>query len=669
MFQHAFKTLQATTAVCCAHLGAQFALVPCPCQTPAEALASPTPPLLVRQTRLPEAIASFGACAVGRHLYVYGGHTGRIHAHSRQNLTGALRRLDLDDPEGRWHELPAGPPLQGTALVPGPDGRLYRLGGMAARNDANTDEDLHSTAEVAVFDPAQNTWHAETPLPEPRSSHDAVVVGSRLFVVGGWHLHGAADGDWHTTAWVADLREQPLRWQPLPAPTEPRRAHALVASGEHLLLLGGFGADGVLASVDVLAPGAVAWQAGPSLPSPTMGAAAAAIDGRVFATDGAGQVLAWTNDGRWHPVAGLEQPRAFHRLVAAGSDQLLAIGGAYRSGQTTRVELVPLDRPAAWQVLEHRIQAPETLHSRQALLPRSDGLWLFGGHRGRPGDRFAAGQLATGIWCLDWATLEVRSVGQLDTGRQSLAVANGTGSGDLLLGGLVADPTGAVRSSNAVFRWQAGNHSLAVLGHLPAARTQCQAVQRDGQLWVFGGTDFEPDADGGRERGDSCAVLRGDLHTTPPTFTAASLRLPRPRRSFALATLGDDVVLLGGLGHDFAPAGPADVLDWPSRTWRELPLPRPWVSPQAAVLGERIYVACGGTMTGQRFAEDRSLWSWQKTTGWQCEVAELPFAVRHVQMFAHAGRLWFYGLEQQTDGSACILLRSLVPAAATRGGA
>jgi hypothetical protein len=136
--------------------------------------------------------------------------------------------------------------------------------------------------------------------------------------------------------------------------------------------------------------------------------------------------------------------------------------------------------------------------------------------------------------------------------------------------------------------------------------------------------------------------------------------LPRPRRSFGAARLGDEVLLLGGLGNDFVAAGAVDVLDLTHRTWRELDLPRPWVSPQVAVVGDHVYVACGGTMDGQRFTEDRSLWSWSAAGGWRCVLAELPFPVRHVQMLALRDRLLFYSANE--PGLDRIVIRTFAPA-------
>jgi hypothetical protein len=146
-----------------------------------------------------------------------------------------------------------------------------------------------------------------------------------------------------------------------------------------------------------------------------------------------------------------------------------------------------------------------------------------------------------------------------------------------------------------------------------------------------------------------------------PAFAPSGHRLPRARRSFGTAVLGEQMFLIGGLGDGFDHAGPGDVLDLAKGEWRELAAPVDWVSPQVAVIGDRLYVACGGTMKGQRFTEDRALWSYDAGNGWQCVIAELPFAVRHVQMQALRNRLLFYSVE---DGE--VVVRMLEPDASVQ---
>ena len=133
---------------------------------------------------LPEPVASFGGVVSDGWLYVYGGHTGEEHEHSAANLSKHFRRIQLRGGK-EWQELPMRTPLQGLPLV-AHGGKIYRVGGLSILNPTTKKkEDLHSTAEFSEFDPATNKWTELTPLPAARSSHNATVIGDKLYVVGG----------------------------------------------------------------------------------------------------------------------------------------------------------------------------------------------------------------------------------------------------------------------------------------------------------------------------------------------------------------------------------------------------------------------------------------------------------------------------------------------------
>ncbi len=654
MRSHRLLALLPLVPVCAAPLTAQAAV-------DAAAAGEFAPIATVHCPVLPEAITSFGACDSAGWAWVYGGHTGRAHEHSRDNVTGAFHRLNLADGTS-WQSLPAGPALQGTALVAASDGGLWRIGGMTAHNARGERDDLHSTASVARFDPVRGTWAEATPLPEARSSHDAAVVGDVVYVFGGWTLAGGDEGTWLGTAWSADLRADPVVWQPVPAPVHTRRAAATATLDGRLVLLGGIGPDGFVTANEVYDPRTRTWSSAPALPGNTFGAAARELRGRLVASVDDGGLFTWDGHGEWRRIGQLETPRFFHRFVAAGDDRLLALGGASRGGHTHACEPVSLEPDARFELREYAIPAPGRVATRQGLLLAGNVLWAFGGNRRLPGDRFAAGQFADDVWRIDLLSRTAARSGALPVGTQSLAA---TGIGDrsdgLLVGGLTTRE-GAAESSAIAYRWNGRRGGLETLAELPERRTQCEVVAIGNRVLVLGGVDFTPDDGGGRSDGNPCDVFECDLVAKPASFARSSIRLPRPRRSFGAAVLDGQLMLVGGLGHDFEHAGPVDVLDVERGTWSELTAPVAWVSPQVATIGDRLYVACGGTMRGQRFTEDRTLWSWSRREGWRVVVPSLPFAVRDVQMLALRNRLLFYTAAEAPAGR--IVLRTLLPDAA-----
>jgi outer membrane protein assembly factor BamB len=297
---------------------------------------------------LPEGVASFGGAVADGWLYVYGGHTGTEHAHSAANLSSHFRRVQLGstgEASGTqaWEELPMQTPLQGLPLV-SHGGKLYRAGGLSVRNATTDDEeDLHSITEFASYDPATGQWTDLTPLPAPRSSHDAVVIGDKLFVVGGWTLSGTSDGEWLERSLVFDLANPDAGWQKLPEQSFQRRALAAAEWHGKLVALGGMDENAdVSPRVDFFDPTTGKWSEGPNLPGRGIagfGVSAWNLDGELYVSGMRGVVYRLNDEGSdWEEVAKLGTPRFFHRLLPGGDDSLLAVGGASRKGHLTDIE-------------------------------------------------------------------------------------------------------------------------------------------------------------------------------------------------------------------------------------------------------------------------------------------------------------------------------------------
>ncbi len=308
-----------------------------------------------RPPNLIDAVASFGAVGLDGALYVYGGHVGGVHAHSIENISPGFRRLVLDA-GATWEELARGPRLQGAVLVS--DGTaVYRVGGFSAANATVAEPAvLHSSRSAARYSVATARWEALPDMPAGRSSHDAVVTGGVLYVVGGWEMRGPdEDSIWADTVLALDLHGG-TAWREIPAPFI-RRALAAGARGGRIYALGGLAREtGPVSTVDVLDLETGVWSKGPDLPMGSMlgfGAAAASDGDRVFASQADGRLHRLAEDGTvWEPVATLDHPRYMHRLIPAGG-RLLALGGAGRSGHLATIEVVEIgvaDRDSASRV-------------------------------------------------------------------------------------------------------------------------------------------------------------------------------------------------------------------------------------------------------------------------------------------------------------------------------
>ncbi|OJW09415.1 MAG: galactose oxidase [Planctomycetales bacterium 71-10] len=297
------------------------------------------------------AVNSFGGAVLGNWLYIYGGHVGKTHSYDVNTTSKHFRRLNLEDGK-TWEELPMEKDLQGLGLVT--DGKyLYRLGGMIAANQPGEEHDLHSVADFSRFDPEAKTWTALAPLPEPRSTHDAVVIGRTVYAVGGWDMKGATEESEfldHVAAF--DLDHPDAGWKKIPQPFK-RRALSVAGHDGKLYVLGGLVGGGMTVDrgVDVFDPASGAWSKGPDLPgggrTEGFGTSAFEVAGRIYYSGASGRIFRLSDAGdAWEAVGSWALPRLTHRLLPGLGDSIIAVGGNARgAAQTPSIEAVHVAAP------------------------------------------------------------------------------------------------------------------------------------------------------------------------------------------------------------------------------------------------------------------------------------------------------------------------------------
>ncbi len=298
---------------------------------------------------LPFAITSFGAATDGKALYVYGGHMGDAHSYAFEDQSDKLLRLDLSDNKHQWQELANGERLQGTAMVAYGD-ELVIVGGFQARNKSGQSKDLHSSADVRAYNLKSNSWSKLPPLPEPRSSHDAALVGSTIYVVGGWAMAGDAETRWHTTAWKMDLSKSDRQWEAVAKPPFVRRALAAIEHQGKLIVVGGMNEDGgptkAVAQYD---PQSQTWSALPDIVGDKamagFGASGWSVNGQLILNSQEGKIETLADDKTWKVIGQTKDARFFHRILPIGHGKLAVIGGANMgSGKFTDVEVIQVGK-------------------------------------------------------------------------------------------------------------------------------------------------------------------------------------------------------------------------------------------------------------------------------------------------------------------------------------
>lgn len=290
---------------------------------------------------LPTPVSSLGAVECDDYLYVYGGHAGKTHTYSTKDVLGTFHRLKLDGGT-KWEELPGGPILQGMNLA-AHGGKIYRVGGMRPRNESGQPSDNVSVVDAARYDPKVGKWEPLPPLPAGRSSHDVVIAGDKLVVVGGWQSRGRGVSQvWHDTALILDLSAKQLEWREIPQPFQ-RRALTAAALGNKVYVLCGLDAKADAHNrVDILDVETGTWSQGPDVPGGRIGFSPAATvhHGRLVVSTSEGNLFRLTADGKeWEKVGTSATKRIVHRLVPNGKGVLL-VGGAGEKGNVAAIEAV-----------------------------------------------------------------------------------------------------------------------------------------------------------------------------------------------------------------------------------------------------------------------------------------------------------------------------------------
>jgi N-acetylneuraminic acid mutarotase len=611
--------------------------------------SSPSSPFAL----LPEAVNSFGGAVAGDWLYVYSGHTGETHKYHRGTTTPHFRRLNLKD-RTTWEELPPGPALQGVTLM-AHGGKLYRIGGMSAHNAQGEANDLRSVADFARFDPDAKTWTDLPPLPAPRSTHDAVVVGDKIYVVGGWSMMGgdSSGAEFCEDALVYDLAKPDARWEPIPEPPFRRRALAVAENGGKLYVLGGLTEESSIAkSVDVFDIASGTWSSGPELPGGKLvgfAPSAFGVEGRLYVSghDGLVHRLNAKGDG-WEVAGKLVVPRLTHRLLPGINGDLLAVGGTFANVPSRVVESVPLEGSAEPGPRILTWSTPSTTLARQGqavALIRSK-LVAVGGNRTTKPHAFAAENLVAEAESFALGRMEASSIDALPEVRQSavLAAPAARNAPAYLVGGI--GPDGDVsRTLGDVFQLDlaSGRWSKHPTATIPDDRGMFGMASYRSALWIFGGSVWDP-RKGPGQRAMTMDVLRWDLGRDGASFEPTGQKLPRARRSFAGAVLGSKYYLVGGLGEDLKLVEPVDVFDFEDGTWGTIPAPRPRLFADLVTLDGKLYLAGGFVRPAQGHPEPaRTIESYDPAKGtWTTLLEESPIPARNARLLAAGGRLLLF---------------------------
>lgn len=600
---------------------------------------------------MPRGLTTVGAATLGDALYLVGGYFGSPHDYSKEFQSGTVSRLQLST--GVWEELPAVDPIQSPAVIG--DGKyLYKIGGLKAVNAAGQPTELRSVADVERFDTTSSKWEKLPDLPEPRSSMYAVIVGRKLYVVGGWRLHGGMnDNTWSETLLTADLDAPTFTWTSVEMPFQVR-AHGLAALGSKIYVIGGLDPASSTDAVHVLDTTTGAWADGPAMPTDNTTPRAAVHEGRLYASGGDGKIYVLSDDGaRWDAVGGVRFARLFHEMVPSTRGPLLLAGipSNNRGGRVRMIERLSPEPAPAGLVMTLSSDAPAK--NRQGAFLWSQQLHLFGGNDSLGQHDFAPKNFVAHATRLDLGALEWRPVPALPVARQSLqaVVVGKEEEAALLIGGFGF--SGEVLSSHAdVYRYDLRKREWASTeARLPEGGLSQFGVARwGGAVWVFGGMSHDARREGDDRIRHSSQILRLDETQGDARFEDAGFALKEPRRAFAGALSGSKYYVVGGLSQGFQAAQGCEVVDLEQKTTAAMPCPPEHrIGADLVALGGKLYLIGGSaakeggaresTKRIEQFDPERQSWS-ELAAGVPFETAE------QVRAFVYQDELLLFSSQQ-----------------------
>jgi N-acetylneuraminic acid mutarotase len=209
----------------------------------------------------------------------------------------------------------------------------------------SADGGAEPSAEVWAFDPADNAWTPQTPLPGAKASFSLIALDGKLYALGG---EDGAPG-------MFVLDPGAGAWSAVAAPAEiNRRGAAAVEAGGEIWLIGGAAGGDATARVDVFNPDTGVWRIGPALPEPRAGHAAAVAGGVIHVFGGRSADMRRTLADHWALIEGAWRERAAmpsartEAAAAALDGEIWLIGGGAGAGffaPFTAVDTVDVIRP------------------------------------------------------------------------------------------------------------------------------------------------------------------------------------------------------------------------------------------------------------------------------------------------------------------------------------
>ncbi len=185
--------------------------------------------------------SSFGTVSHDGKIYMAGGHQGAEHTYPPESFTDTFLAYDINANE--WTELAPRPHKAHGYQLAAFGNYIYAFGGFAY--SAVHKPKWKSLTSIDRYDIKLNVWETIGHLASPRSSNVAVTIDDKVYLAGGWNstpkFDNDADGIFHDTIEIFDLKSEKISTAPYKLPAPKRRALTGISHNGKIVMVGGIG--------------------------------------------------------------------------------------------------------------------------------------------------------------------------------------------------------------------------------------------------------------------------------------------------------------------------------------------------------------------------------------------------------------------------------------------
>jgi N-acetylneuraminic acid mutarotase len=124
--------------------------------------------------KLPRSRTFIGGTILANEIYVIGG------IDSSRKYSAAVEKYNIT--ENKWSVCKNLNSPRSRLAVVSYAGKIYAIGGLEGTDDKN----CKNSSAIEEYDPKINVWTQKTDMPTPRHGHSAIVIDSKILVVGGY---------------------------------------------------------------------------------------------------------------------------------------------------------------------------------------------------------------------------------------------------------------------------------------------------------------------------------------------------------------------------------------------------------------------------------------------------------------------------------------------------